>query len=81
MDVRVLPPGMRNSRFERSMGEALRQQNETLEMQEVSDESGAARSHFYREKTSALSSLVDSHRIAPTLEYIYIDIILSQFNN
>ena len=36
MDVRVLPPGMRDSRFERSMGEALRQRNETLEMQEVS---------------------------------------------
>lgn len=35
MDVRVLPPKARDNRFERSMGEALRHQNEVLEMQEV----------------------------------------------
>lgn len=35
MDVRVSPPKARDSRFERSMGEALRQQNEKLEMEEV----------------------------------------------
>lgn len=36
MDIRVFPPKARDSRFERSMGDALRQQNEELEMQEVS---------------------------------------------
>lgn len=35
MDIRVFPPKARDSRFERSMGDALRQQNEELEMQEV----------------------------------------------
>lgn len=35
MDVRVSPPKARDCRFERSMGEALRQQNEKLEMQET----------------------------------------------
>lgn len=35
MDVRVAPPKVRDSRFERSMTEALRQQNEKLEMQET----------------------------------------------
>lgn len=35
MDVRVLPPKARDSRFEKSMGEALRQQNEKLDMLEV----------------------------------------------
>lgn len=35
MDVRVSPPKGRDSRFERSMAEALRQENEKLEMQEV----------------------------------------------
>lgn len=37
MDIRVFPPKARDSRFERSMGDALRQQNEKLEMQEVLD--------------------------------------------
>lgn len=35
MDVRVFPPKARDNRFERSMGEALRHQNEKLEMEEV----------------------------------------------
>lgn len=35
MDIRVFPPKARDNRFERSMGDALRQQNEKLEMQEV----------------------------------------------
>lgn len=39
MDIRVFPPKARDSRFERSMGDALRQQNEKLEMQEVFDSS------------------------------------------
>lgn len=34
-NVRVLPPKARDVRFEKSMGEALKQQNEKLEMQEV----------------------------------------------
>lgn len=37
MDIRVFPPKARDSRFERSMGDTLRQQNEKLEMQEVFD--------------------------------------------
>eukprot|EP00903_Cladosiphon_okamuranus_P007586 g7359.t1 len=35
MDIRVFPPKTRDSRFERSMGDALRQQNEKLDMQET----------------------------------------------
>ncbi|CAB1118069.1 unnamed protein product [Ectocarpus sp. CCAP 1310/34] len=35
MDIRVFPPKARDTRFERSMGDALRQQNEKLEMQET----------------------------------------------
>ncbi|CAN0294874.1 unnamed protein product [Pylaiella littoralis] len=35
MDIRVFPLKARDSRFERSMGDALRQQNEELEMQET----------------------------------------------
>ncbi len=38
MDIRVFPPKARDSRFERSMGDALRQQNEKLEMQEVRED-------------------------------------------
>lgn len=34
-NVRVLPHKARDFRFEKSMGEALRQQNEKFEMQEV----------------------------------------------
>lgn len=35
MDIRVFPPNARDNRFERSMGDSLRQQNEKQEMQEV----------------------------------------------
>lgn len=35
MDIRTLPPKARDIRFEKNMAEALRKQNEKLEMQEV----------------------------------------------
>ena len=58
MDVRVLPPEMRDSRFERSMGDALRQQNETLEMQEVEISTDCATLALTRDKTAHNSHLL-----------------------